>query len=908
MDAARFARVEEAFHRASERTGEARDQALAEICGGDPALRREVEELLAAAERAAPALDRLPALRFEAEEPVPERIGPYRVLRRLGAGGSSVVYLAEEEGDGFRRQVAVKLLAGVPGAYLGRRFAAETRILAGLEHPGIARFHTAGRAAGGTAYLVLEYVEGSDLLTHCRERRAPLAERLRIFLAVLEAVEAAHRSLVVHRDLKPGNILVSPEGRPKLLDFGIAALLDPSDGVARSETATLLRTFTPAYASPEQLRGERVTTASDVYSLGVVLYELLSGARPHPETGLEEAVARGFRAAGPHAAEPEPPSAAARRRPEAEGAPEPRQLQGDLDAIVGKALRADPAARYGSAAALAEDLRRHLAGLPVLARRPTLRYRADRYLRRHAAAAAALAGAAVLAGSGLAWHVDRLQRERDRAQAAAEQARQEAARAERVVELLSGVFEAASPMDQSGRPVETRELLERGGARVERSLAADPALRAELRTVLGGIWSLLGDQGRAAALLEPAAADLEQRLGPDHRATAQAWSVLASLRYRQGRYREARDLAERALAVQRRELGPRAPAVATTLTRYGASLLGLGEFPAARRAYEEAIAIAREAHGPESAQEGQMLSDLSAVQERLLDWNGAERSAGRAATILARHYGRENSRYAMALANLATVRSSQKRYPEAIALLEEVLRIDRKTFGEASPRETHHRTRLGWSHLRLRHYAAARREFERALAVVIQQNGPDHIDTTWPLRGLAAVEIELGRKAAARRHFERSLAVRRQVHGPVHWEIAMSYEDLAEVADDDQGEEDNRRRALEIYRQVYDKSHPDVARAAAWLGEVVCRRGGAEEGTELLSEAIGLRQKTAGEGDADLAEWRRTLEVCKPGMAAERSNGSGASWPPGGGRSLASAPLFRESGRGGSEAMASSSS
>ncbi len=875
MDADRFARVEEAFHRASERTGAARDQALAELCGDDHALRREVEELLAAADRAAPALDRPPLLRFEAEEPVPERIGPYRVLRRLGAGGSSVVYLAEEEGDGFRRQVAVKLLAGFPGAALGRRFAAETQILAGLEHPGIARFHTAGRAAGGTAYLVLEYVEGTDLLTHCRERRAPLGERLRIFLAVLDAVEAAHRSLVVHRDLKPGNILVSPEGRPQLLDFGIAALLDPSDGVARSETATLLRTFTPAYASPEQLRGERVTTASDVYSLGVVLYELLAGARPHPESGLEEAVARGFRAAAPHAAEPEPPSAAlrrgsatsaaARRRPETAGAPEPRQLRGDLDAIVGKALRVDPAARYGSAAALADDLRRHLAGLPVLARRPTARYRISRYLRRHAAATAALAAAVVLAGSGLAWHVDRLQRERDRARAAAQEARREAAKATRLVELLSGVFEAASPMDQSGRPVETRELLERGGARVERSLAADPALRAELRTVLGDIWSLLGDQGRAAALLEPAAADLERRLGPDHRATAQAWSVLASIRYRQGRYREARDLCARALAVQRRELGPRAPAVATTLTRYGASLLGLGDFPAARRAYEEALAIAREAHGPESPQVGQMLSDLSAVQERLLDWTGVERSATRAAAILARHYGRENSRYAMALANLATVRSAQKRYPEAIALLEEVVRIDRKTFGEAYPRETHHRTRLGWAHLRLRHLAASRREFERALAVVVQLNGPDHIDTTWPLRGLAAVEIELGRKAAARRHFERSLAVRERVHGPKHWEIAMSYEDLATVADDDRGEEDNRRRALEIYRQVYEKSHPDVARAAAWLGEVVCRRGGAEEGASLLREAIGLRQATAGAGNADLADWRRAVEGCRPG-------------------------------------------
>ncbi len=860
MDAARFSRIEDAFHRASELAGAARDHALAEICGDDHDLRREVEELLAAAACEAPALDGPAALRFEQ---TPRQIGPYRVLRRLGAGGFSVVYLAEEEGEGFRRQVAVKLLAGVPGGPLVRRFAAETRILAGLEHPGIARFHTAGRAEDGTAYLVLEYVEGTDLLTHCRERRASLGERLRLFAAVLDAVDYAHRSLVVHRDLKPSNILVTLDGQPKLLDFGIAALLDPADGVALGETATLFRAFTPAYASPEQLRGERVTTASDVYSLGVVLYELLAGVRPHAASNFQDELARGF-----HAVEPEPPSTAARRRPEVEGALDARQLEGDLDAIVLKALRDDPAARYTSVSALAEDLRRFSAGLPVLARRPTVRYRASRFLRRHAAAVATVVVVGLLAGTGLAWHVEQLQRERVRAQDAAEEARREARKAERMVELLSGVFEAANPQVQPGRPLDSRELLEQGGARIERSLAEDPELRAELQAVLGGIWSSIGDYDRAAALLEPAAAELEHRLGPDHPVTAQAWSTLGSLRQHKGRYREARALYEKALRVQRRKLGARHPAVAFTLARHGGNLSELGEQAAGRAALEEAIKIEQAARGPESALLGRFLSDLSIVNQRLQDWEGAARAAERAVALLGRHYGRENPKYASALANLASLRQQQNRHEEAVALLQEAIRIEQKALGEAFSGESAERSVLGWSYIELHRLDEARREFERALAAAIRDKGPDHADVARPLRGLAAVEMELGRLDAARRHIERALAVRERAHGPVHWEVAVSIADLAELAilaGDRQAEESHRRRALAVSRQVYDADHPNLALAVALLGEVLCRQNGNQEGIALLSEAITLRQKKAGAGDAILTGWSRARDACKGG-------------------------------------------
>jgi serine/threonine-protein kinase len=858
MDAARFSRVEEAFHHAGELTGTARDRALAEICGDDHDLRREVEELLAAASCEAPALDR-PAVSGVG----PRQIGPYRVLRRLGAGGSSVVYLAEEEGEGFRRQVALKLLSGFPGEPLLRRFAAETQILAGLEHPGIARFYTAGRAEDGTAYLVLEYVEGTDLLTDCRERRASLSERLRLFAAVLDAVDYAHRNLVVHRDLKPSNILVSRDGQPKLLDFGIAALLDPAAGTALGETATLFRAFTPAYASPEQLRGERVTTASDVYSLGILLYQLLAGARPHATSGLQEELARGL-----HAVEPEPPSTVVRRRGEpAGGSPDWRQLTGDLDTIVLKALRRDPTARYASVAALAEDLRRHGAGLPVLARRPTVRYRTGRFLRRHAAAAAAVAAFSLLAGAGLAWHMARLQRERDLAHAAAEQARQEAMKAERIVTLLGNVIAAANPIDQPGRPLTARELLEQGGATIDRDLETEPEAQAELRGILGGIWSELGDFERATALVEPAVTELERRLSPENPETARAWYSLGTIRHRQGRYPEAKALFERALAVQRRRLGGQHRYVAATLGDYGNTLKALGELPAARAALEESVRISTAAYGPESAPVGRGLGNLGLVLERLEDWDGAARAAGQSLAIFRKVYGPRSPRYARGLVNLANLRTHQHRTEEAVVLLRQAIDIHQKALGEGYPGESTLYNYLAWAYHDLGRYDDARRGFERAIAAAVREKGPAHADAAWPMRGLAAVELAQGRPAAARRDYERALALRERAHGPVHWEVAQSLDDIAKAAGrqgDVAAQEAFLRRALTMLRQVHATSHPKVAEAAARLGDFLCGRGEASEGRKLLSEAITLRQTTAGAGDADLIAWRRSRDACAP--------------------------------------------
>ncbi|MEP7011813.1 MAG: serine/threonine-protein kinase [Acidobacteriota bacterium] len=356
----RFGRLRAAFDQVQDLAAPERDEAIRGWSGDDPEFAAELRALLAEAERSTTPLDQPPLRELGAVPESPEPIPGYRILASIGRGGSATVYIAEQLGEGFTRQVALKVLGRWVDASLLRRFRAEQSILAALEHPGIARLYDAGITPSGQPYLAMELVRGTTLIEHCERTGATLRERIGLFLKVLQAVEHAHGSSVVHRDLKPGNLLVSERGEPKLLDFGIARLLEGESGTA-DVTETRHRAMTPAYASPEQIRGEPVERASDVYSLGVVLYQLLVGRRPYKLTQT-----------GPEALD------LAIREQE----PQPAGLGGDLDAILAKALRKEPAARYASAADFAADLVRYLEGRTVLARRGSRLYGIVKHVRR----------------------------------------------------------------------------------------------------------------------------------------------------------------------------------------------------------------------------------------------------------------------------------------------------------------------------------------------------------------------------------------------------------------------------------------------------------------------------------------------------------------------------------------------
>jgi serine/threonine protein kinase len=423
MTPERFRQIRNLFEAALEREAPLRAPFLAEACQGDEPLRAEVGRLLSAHEKQAGLLDREAArpelLTGEAGKMEGRRIGHYEILRELGRGGMGSVYLAVRTDHVYRKPVAFKVVrpeAGSPEVI--ERFRREREILASLDHPNIARLLDGGTTPEGLPYFVMDYVEGRPIDAYCDERQMNVAERLKLFRSVCAAVEYAHRRGVVHCDLKPGNVLVTAEGVPKLLDFGIAKLLKSEEGeTAAYVTRTGMRLMTPEYASPEQVRGEKVGTASDIYSLGVILYELLTGHRPYhmrsrlihevvrviceeeptrPSTAVTESEQR--LTAGEDKPQLVTPQSVSRSRANTPQGLQ-RQLSGDPDNILLKALRKDPAQRYASAAALDEDLRRHLDGLPVLAQGESLTYRAGKFLQLHrgwaiatAALVAALAG------------------------------------------------------------------------------------------------------------------------------------------------------------------------------------------------------------------------------------------------------------------------------------------------------------------------------------------------------------------------------------------------------------------------------------------------------------------------------------------------------------------------------------
>lgn len=439
-----------------------------------------------------------------------DRIGPYRLVHELGAGGMASVWLAERE-DGARRSVALKLPHMGWSAGIDRRVARERDILAGLEHPNIARLYEAGVTPEARPWLAMEYVQGQPLDVHCREQRLDVRQRLALFLQVADAVVCAHSRLVVHRDLKPNNILVTAQGDVRLLDFGVAKLLQDDEGSAQL-TRALGCAVTPDYAAPEQVAGQEVTLATDVYALGIVLYELLTGQRPYsmsgvPLSGLHQALQTA-----------NVPLASSRVGADAGLA---RQLRGDLDTILSKALRKTPAHRYASVEALASDLRRHLAGEPVLAQAPHWRYRAGKFLLRHRLGA--LAGLAVtaslLAGLGLAlWQ--------------AGQAREQAERAEQVTRFIASIFKQAVPRQGVGGAVSAVDLLTTAGQRLETELSANPRVAAELGVIIGESLSAMGEPNLGLAPLRKAVERAEAELGPRHITTLRGKLLLVeSLNY-----------------------------------------------------------------------------------------------------------------------------------------------------------------------------------------------------------------------------------------------------------------------------------------------------------------------------------------------------------------------------------------
>jgi len=780
---ARWRRVQDLFHAAADLPAGDQHAFLEARSDGDSALIAEVEALLLEDRTPDSFLDRsLPDVAGHLLGPdAPGWVGPYRVLRLLGEGGMGVVYLVEREDVGGR--AALKLLRdGWVSPSRRARFLAEQRTLAQLDHPGIAQLHDAGTLPDGTPWFAMEYVEGVPLTEYCRVRVSGLAERLRLFRAVCEAVQHAHRHAVIHRDLKPSNILVKPDGSVKLLDFGIAKQLDPT-GSSTDPTRTGLRLMTPAYAAPEQVEGGQIGVQTDVYALGVLLFELLAGRVPFELSGLS-----------PHEAarkvleqEPPRPSEISDRLVQAG-----RAAWADLDVLCLTAMQRDPSRRYPSVEALIRDLDHHLAGEPLDARPDSLAYRAGKLLRRNARSVlvASAVGLAILAVT--AFSAVRLARARDAVAA-------EAVRTQRIQQFMLQLFEGGTGEVGPSAEMKVVDLLDRG-VREAQTLEGEPAVEAELLQTLGGIAVNLGRLDQAETLLNRALELRRTAFGEDHPDVARSLVASGQLASARGRYDDAERQIRTGLAMLRRHRSREDPEVARAISALGRVLENAGRYPEAIRELEEAVRLQSRRPGLEA--------DLS-----------------------------------QSLTELANSQFYSGRYAEADALNQRVLAIDRRLYGPRHPHVADDLINLGAVQLEGGHYVEAERWDREALEIMSAWYGPDHPETASAQTLLARALLRLERRDEARALLVTALATQERVYGLVHPRVASTLNELGIIARD-QGRLDEAAgrfgRMAEIYDEVHHGNHYLIGVALSNLADVEQRRGNTARAQELFHRVLAV--------------------------------------------------------------------
>ncbi|HEX7317079.1 MAG TPA: serine/threonine-protein kinase [Pyrinomonadaceae bacterium] len=782
-------KVTELFNAALEVAPGERGKFLDEASAGAPDLRREVESLLACESQAGGFLD-APALAlsadfFDEEQAGDERagqtVGRYRIIREVGRGGMGAVYLAERSDGEFQQQVALKVVQrSFADSELRRRFRQERQILATLNHPNIARLLDGGVSADGEPYLAMEYVEGIRFDEYCDASDLPTGERLKLFLAVCRGVSYAHQHLVVHRDIKPSNILVTKEGVPKLLDFGIAKLLDPE--YEGEHTRTELRAFTPDYASPEQVAGGQITTASDVYSLGILLRDLLHGASLSQEVGKapggwrSETPGRKTVAAG-RATDGEGEDGKARTRLR-------RFATGELENIVAMARHEDPARRYASAGQLAEDVLRYLDGRPVLARKDSFTYRAGKFVRRNVVgvAAAALVLLSLVGGIvATVWQARRATAERDRA-------RVEAAKSARINEFLQHVLGFSqvgwnSPNPQKKNISTIAEALDEASRRAERELADQPEILAAVQFTLGNSYFAQGNVDAAAQHLRASLETRRRVLGPEHPDTAQSMTALAEQFVFQGKFAEAETLSREAVAVYRRasergDVNPRWFAIA--LNVLGVSLSYKGDAAASQALLLEAVKVGANLTGQDRGMIAVIYGNVGIQRGNQGDVDGAVDYLQKSVEEMRRLPDRPTSNLANNLSNLGSFMTIKGEYERAEALLREAQDLNRQTVGEKHLFTIMSIIYLADNYCEQGNFSRALEEINRALALQRETLKEGHIDFARSWTILGKILTRTGQFAGGEEHLRRALALRVKALKPGHLAIAGTQGALGE--------------------------------------------------------------------------------------------------------------------------------
>jgi serine/threonine protein kinase len=813
MDSNRWDRIQSVFHGAADLPKPQQRAFLESACADDLSLIADVQALLDEDAKDSSLLDRNVAdvasevLDAPASQRFPfKEFGPYRIVRLLGEGGMGVVFLAERRD--LHSEVAIKVLRDAWVSPARReRFSSEQQTLAQLNHPSIARLYDADTLPDGTPLFVMEYVEGRSLVEYCQKLNCPIDQRLKLFRSVCEAVEYAHGQAVIHRDLKPSNILVRSDGTIRLLDFGIAKQLEDVN-VAADATRTSFRFLTPAYASPEQIRGDRVGIQSDVYSLGVILYELLCGRLPFDFSNQTPAEAQ----AAILENDPVKPSlvvqrAAFERSASSLGATGSitKAAWTDLDVLCLTAMHRDPQRRYRSVEALIRDVDHYLRGEPLEARPDSVLYRLHKFVgrNRQTVAASTIVGALIV--GLIVFYTLRLAKARNVALA-------EAARTQRVEQFMQDLFQGDAESTGPADDLRVVTVLERGEKQA-RALDEDPKIQADLYQTLGTMYDQLGKYERADSLLKTSLAQRQKTDGADSAKVAESLVALANLRSDQAQLEEAETFARQGLQMSRRHLPPDHPIVArATLT--------LGRILDNRGKYDEAIPTLEEALRLESGPKG-VPADLSAT-----------------------------------LSELANTHYYLGHYDISNDLNERALRMDEQIYGDRNPNVAQDLTNLAEIQYQWSHYADAERLQRTAVGIMQAWYGKDHPETADDITILGKYLIAEGRAEEAIPVLRESLAALENHYGKVHPRVALAVGELGlglqHQGNLDEAEADFRRQA-NIYRSVYGDKNQQLGAAVANLAGLYADRKDYAKSEQLYGDALTLYADSLPAGHLNIA-------------------------------------------------------
>jgi serine/threonine protein kinase/tetratricopeptide (TPR) repeat protein len=825
VDSSRWERIQKLFHEAAAFPVSGQRGFLEAACRDDESLVGDVLALLQEDALSASILDQPLAgvahdLLDDGNSLSFQELGPYRIHKILGEGGMGVVYLAERQDLGSL--VALKLLRD---AWLSparrERFAAEQRTLAQLNHPSIARLYDADTLPDGTPFFVMEYVEGLPLTDYCVQHRCSIEQRLKLFRQVCEAVQYAHGNAVIHRDLKPSNILVREDGTIRLLDFGIAKQLESLD-VPAHQTMTALRLMTPAYASPEQIRGQRAGVQTDVYSLGVILYELLSGELPFDLSNLSPAEAEMVLLSH----EPPRPSAKVPRRAKPGDSLVgllSASARADLDVLCLTAMHKDPDRRYRSVEALIRDVDHYLKAEPLEARPDTLGYRLSKFVRRNQREVLAAAAALLVLVGLVVFFTLRLQKARDAALA-------EAARTQRIQHFTMNLFQGGDEEVGPADDLRVITLVDRGLQEAQ-ALTGDPAVQAELYQTLGTVYENLGKLEQAEKLLNLSLEERKARFGADSAPVADSLVALAALRDAQAKFSDAEQLARQGVEMSKRHLAPNHPAIGKGTALLGKILEDHGDYNHAITVLEDAARLQTAAGVPTSELSG-TLTELANCHFYAGHYDTSEALNKQLLVMDRQFYGERHPHVADDLINLGAIQYERARFPEAEVYYRQGLQITEAFYGKDNPATSSALTMLGRGLLSEGKLDEAASVLQEALRIQEKVYGKVHPRVAGTLNELGKISQRRGNLAEAEAELTRTVDIYKTIYKGKHYYIGVALSNLAGVLVDKKeyaGAEQLYHEALQMYAQTLAPDHQLVGIAHTRLGRALLRDGRFED-------------------------------------------------------------------------------